>query len=413
MLNCCQQWNFGRLSAFPKGTFRGWLAYFGLTLIAFVVFGGILGKLSGRRFIKTAKQSAISQTESGVIDDGNLEQFEATCFNEKTDKTFMEGWEAFKGARFDYPSKYVDSDTIKAKYSGKKFKVGLISTAIVLLVFALVFVVYGLVQVKSAGGVDIAVYCVVLALPIILMLSYVFVKPEKKTGAALDQMLEDLDTAVKLQRHVERKVDNSRLYEIENRIRDVIIHEQSKPIPSKKDQLEKQKAQELEMADEDLDDIRDEIFADDNVEEPVAEEPVAEEPAAEVEAPVEKPKKVIPFEPFVKVLDEAIEKGYSKATMRKMANILVLAFGKFQEPAQREPLKTPSENSSSNTKRRLKEKGRRKRNMSRQTQRLSRKPTANGKTPTRNNKDAISPTNRWGFFMRLKRKMSQKYGGFL
>lgn len=93
------------------------------------------------------------------------------------------------------------------------------------------------------------------------------------------------------------------------------------------------------MADEDLDDIRDEIFADDNVEEPVAEEPVAEEPAAEVEAPVEKPKKVIPFEPFVKVLDEAIEKGYSKATMRKMANILVLAFGKFQEPAQRETLK--------------------------------------------------------------------------
>ena len=263
-----------------RALFCGLVIVLGLTLIAFVVFGGILGKLSGRRFIKSCKTIGNFANESGVIDDGNLEQFEATCFNEKTDKTFMEGWEAFKGARFDYPSKYVDSDTIKAKYSGKKFKVGLISTAIALFVFALVFVVYGLVQVKSAGGVDIAVYCVVLALPIILMLSYVFVKPEKKTGAALDQMLEDLDTAVKLQRHVERKVDNSRLYEIENRIRDVIIHEQSKPIPSKKDQLEKQKAQELEMADEDLDDIRDEIFADDNVEEPVAEEPVAEEPAA-------------------------------------------------------------------------------------------------------------------------------------
>lgn len=56
------------------------------------------------------------------------------------------------------------------------------------------------------------------------------------------------------------------------------------------------------MADEDLDDIRDEIFADDNVEEPVAEEPVAEEPvveepvveepAAEVEEPVENPKRL-------------------------------------------------------------------------------------------------------------------------
>lgn len=165
-----------------RALFCGLVIVLGLTLIAFVVFGGILGKLSGRRFIKSCKTIGNFANESGVIDDGNLEQFEATCFNEKTDKTFMEGWEAFKGARFDYPSKYVDSDKIKAKYSGKKFKVGLISTAIALLVFALVFVVYGLVQVKSAGGVDITIYCVVLALPIILMLSYAFVKPEKKTA---------------------------------------------------------------------------------------------------------------------------------------------------------------------------------------------------------------------------------------
>lgn len=117
-----------------RALFCGLVIVLGLTLIAFVVFGGILGKLSGRRFIKSCKTIGNFANESGVIDDGNLEQFEATCFNEKTDKTFMEGWEAFKGARFDYPSKYVDSDTIKAKYSGKKFKVGLISTAIVLLV---------------------------------------------------------------------------------------------------------------------------------------------------------------------------------------------------------------------------------------------------------------------------------------
>ncbi|UKI14327.1 MAG: hypothetical protein L6V85_09785 [Clostridiales bacterium] len=83
-----------------------------------------------------------------------------------------------------------------------------------------------------------------------------------------------------------------------------------------------------------------------------------------------------------------------------MANILVLAFGKFQEPAQRETLKkTPSENSSSNTKRRLKEKGRRKRNMSRQTQRLSRKPTANGKTPTQNNIKCDIPDKSSGIFL--------------
>ena len=338
-----------------KALFCGLVIVLGLTLIAFVVFGGILGKLSGRRFIKSCKTIGNFANESGVINDGNLEQFEATCFNEKTDKTFMEGWEAFKGARFDYPSKYVDAEKVKAKFSSKKFKIGLISTVVALIVFALTFVIYGLVQVKSGEAVDITLYCVVLALPIILLLSYAFVKPEKKTDAAFDQMLEDLDTAVRLQRHVERKVDNSRLYEIENRIRDVIIHEQSKPIPSKKDQLEKQKAQELAMVDEDLDDIRDEIFADDDeeelvapveekVEEPVLEE-VTEEPAAEVEepakeeAPVEKPKKVIPFEPFIQVLDEAIEKGYPKATMRKMANILVLAFGKFTEPAQRETLK--------------------------------------------------------------------------
>lgn len=320
-----------------KALLCGILVVVGLTLIGFIVFGGLLGKLSGRRFIKSCKTIGNFANESGVINDDNLEQFEATCFNEKTDKTFMEGWEAFKEARFDYPSTYVDSDKIKGKFSGKKFKVALISTVCALFIFATVFVIYGIVKVQSTGAYDIALYSIVLALPIILLLSYVFVKPEKKPSASLDQMLEDLDTAVRLQHHVERKVDNSRLYDIENRIRDVIISEQTKPIPSKKDQLEKQRAQELDLVDEDLNDIRDEILDDEPAAE-VVEEPAQEEPVQE-EVPVEKPKKVIPFEPFVKVLDEAIAKGYSKNTMRKMANILVLAFGKFTEPEQRETLK--------------------------------------------------------------------------
>lgn len=357
--------NFWQGWAVPeKALFCGLVIVFGLTLVGFIVFGSVLGKLSGRKFVKSCKTVSNFANESGVIDDGNLEQFEATCFNEKTDKTFMEGWEAFKEARFDYPSTYIDSEKVKAKFSSRSFKVGLISTVAALMIFATVFVLYGIFQVKGGEAVDITLYSIVLAFPLILLLSYAFVKPEKKTSAAFDQMLEDLDTAVRLQRHVERKIDNSRLYDIENRIRDVIIHEQSKPIPSKKDQLEKQKAQAL--AEEELDDIRDELFddepeeefveevnepvedvkeveeepaAEELVEEPAKEEEVPEEEPAKEEEPAPAPKKVIPFEPFINLLDAAIAKGYPKATMRKMANILVLAFGKFTEPAQRDALK--------------------------------------------------------------------------
>ena len=163
--------------------------------------------------------------------------------------------------------------------------------------------------------------------------------------------MDDLDTAVKLQNYVERKIDNNRLVDIQNRIKDVILYEQSKPIPTKKDQLERRKAaEEAAKKEEELDDVRAELFDDEpvaaepieyeavptapaaEVVAPAAEvaapeeetEPVAEEDAAPVEEETAQPapvaeKKVIPFEPFSNVLNQVVESDYPTTTLRKVA----------------------------------------------------------------------------------------------
>lgn len=332
------------------------VSFIGITLIAFIVFGAVLGRLSGRRFVKSCRTISDFSNQSGVINDGNLEQFEAACFDEKTDETFMEGWESFKTARFGYPSEYIDSVKIKSRFDSSKFKIALFVTSGALFLIATVFAIYFFVGLGLQSGYDLIPVIVFLVLPVILLLSYAFVKPEKKPRETFDLMLEDLDTAVRLQRYVERKIDNRRLYEIEDRIRDVIIAEKTKPIPSKKDQIDKKLREEeaLSEYEEDLDDIREELLEDLPDDQPSAErievtneevssdenESVEEEATAtETDTNAEPAKKTVPFEPFVAVLNEAIDHGYPKSTLRKIANILVLAFGKFTEPAQREILK--------------------------------------------------------------------------
>ena len=332
------------------------VSFIGITLIAFIVFGAVLGRLTGRRFIKSCRTISDFANQSGVINDGNLEQFEAACFDEKTDETFMEGWESFKTARFGYPSEYIDSVKIKSRFDSSKFKIALFVTSGALFLIATVFAIYFFVGLGLQSGYDLIPVIVFLVLPVILLLSYAFVKPEKKPRETFDLMLEDLDTAVRLQRYVERKIDNRRLYEIEDRIRDVIIAEKTKPIPSKKDQIDKKLREEeaLSEYEEDLDDIREELLEDLPDDQPSAErievtneevssdenESVEEEATAtETDTNAEPAKKPVPFEPFVAVLNEAIDHGYPKSTLRKIANILVLAFGKFTEPAQREILK--------------------------------------------------------------------------
>lgn len=332
------------------------VSFIGITLIAFIVFGAVLGRLSGRRFVKSCRTISDFSNQSGEINDGNLEQFEAACFDEKTDETFMEGWESFKTARFGYPSEYIDSVKIKSRFDSSKFKIALFVTSGALFLIATVFAIYFFVGLGLQSGYDLIPVIVFLVLPVILLLSYAFVKPEKKPRETFDLMLEDLDTAVRLQRYVERKIDNRRLYEIEDRIRDVIIAEKTKPIPSKKDQIDKKLREEeaLSEYEEDLDDIREELLEDLPDDQPSAErievtneevssdenESVEEEATAtETDTNAEPAKKTVPFEPFVAVLNEAIDHGYPKTTLRKIANILVLAFGKFTEPAQREILK--------------------------------------------------------------------------
>ena len=355
---------FQQLLTSEKIVFCAYICIVGLTLIGVVVFGIIMSKISSRKFRKSCKIISDFANESGVINDVNLEQFEATCLDDKTNPAMLEGWETFKSARFGYPSEYIDKDKVLSRYCAKNFKKGVLITSLVLFAIAVVAGVYAIIVTRESNQFALLYAIVVMIFPLVIMPCYLPAKPYKKAEVTFDQTMDDLDTAVKLQNYVERKIDNNRLVDIQNRIKDVILSEQSKPIPTKKDQLERRKAaEEAAKKEEDLDDVRAELFDD----EPVAAEPVEYEavptaPAAEVAAPEEETepvaeedaapveeetaqpapvaeKKVIPFEPFSNVLNQVVESDYPTATLRKVANIIVLAFGKFKEPAQREALK--------------------------------------------------------------------------
>ncbi len=369
---------FQQLLTSEKIVFCAYICIVGLTLIGLVVFGIIMAKISSGRFRKSCKVISDFANESGVINDANLEQFEATCLDDKTNPVLLEGWESFKAARFGYPSEYIDKEKVLDRFDAKKFKVGVLVTSLVLFVIAVIVAVFAIIATREGNQYTLLFAIVAMIVPLIILPCYLPAKPKKKAEAAFDQTMDDLDTAVQLQNFVERQVDNSRLLDIQNRIKEVILAEQSKPIPSKKDQLARRKAAEEELAEreeeeESLDDIRAELFADDEpiveyaaeeeeepapAEEPTVEleeipaeeepapaeavaeeEPVEEVAAEEVPAEEPKPKKEVKFEPFVGVLNQVIDGEYDTATLKKIANIIVLAFGKFKEPAQREALK--------------------------------------------------------------------------
>lgn len=322
-----------------KVIFCAYIALGGLIFIGLALFGALCSKISSGKFVKSCKTISDFANESGVINDGNLEQFEATCLDDKTNPVFLEGWDAFKSARFGYPSEYIEKEKTLEKFCARKFKTAVAIYTIVLLLLAVAAAVYTIITSKGNQYSLIYAVCGIIA-PLILLAAYLPCKPYKKADAAFTQTLEDIDTAVQLQHYVQRKVDNARINEAESVIRDVILFEQSKPIPSKKDQIDKPVDA----------DIRAELFEEDvDPAFSVAYNPPVEEPAEYIAAetaeplpepePMPAPKKQIKFEPFVSVLNQAIDGGYGKATLRKLANIIVLAFAKFTESEQREVLK--------------------------------------------------------------------------
>lgn len=396
---------FENLLINEKIVYCSYIAVIGLVLIGIIAFAVILARIASGKFIKSCKKISNFCNDAGIINDDNLEQFEATCLDDHTNAAFLEGWEAFKAARFGYPGEHIDKERVLSAFDDHKFKLGVTVYSLVLFILDIVAAVYAIIATRDTDQYALVFALCSMIIPLIPLAIYLPFKPRKKGEAAFDQTLEDLDTAVRLQRYVERKIDNSRINEINDKIVNVILSEQSKPIPSKKDQLAKMAAFEEDDDDEDLDDIRNEIV-DSDTPEFIADEPVVTIPSVTVpvvdmsmpgekdveetpvenaaveeaaveeapfeetpveEAPVEetsvedtaaedvpaedtaveeKPteeapasKKKIKFEPFVAVLDEAIIKIKSKATLKKLGFVIVLAYGKFKEPEQREVLK--------------------------------------------------------------------------
>lgn len=288
----------GSLPVELKVIFIAYVIVLGIVLGGIAVFGVLIARLSGGKFLKFCRKISDFCAEAEKIDNGNLEQFDATCMDEAASPAFLEGWNAFKQVRFGYPSEHIDKQKVKAEHDTRRFKLSVTVFSLVSFLLTVVLAVSTicLVTMKYTGeyrGMWALALCS-LIVPLLPLAFYLPVSPEKKKDEALDLALEDLDACVHLQKMVERKVDNAALMDIENRIEQVIDSEQNKPVPSKKDQLEP------------------------------------------VPAP---PKKNIKFEPFVSVLNECITRIKNKRSLRKLAGIIILAFGKFREPGQREILK--------------------------------------------------------------------------
>ena len=128
-------------------------------------FGIIMSKISSRKFRKSCKIISDFANESGVINDANLEQFEATCLDDKTNPAMLEGWETFKSARFGYPSEYIDKDKVLSRYCAKNFKKGVLITSLVLFAIAVVAGVYAIIVTRESNQFALLYAIVVMIFP--------------------------------------------------------------------------------------------------------------------------------------------------------------------------------------------------------------------------------------------------------
>lgn len=279
-----------------KAVFAVYLIVLGIVAGGAAAFGALLYRMSKGRFLGFCRKISDFCAEAGIIDDGNLEQFDATCMDENADPAFLEGWNSFKEVRFGYPGEFIDREKVDAVHDSRRFKLAVLLFSLISFLFSVVLSVSTicLVSAKYAGEYQSlwALAICGLILPLIPLAVFLPLCPERKNREAFDLALEDLDVCVRLQRMVERKVDSAMLEDIERRIAEIVRAEQNKPVPSKVEQL--------------------------------------------AEA---KPRKKIRFAPFVELLNQCIERIKTKSRLKKLAALLVAAYGRFREPDQRAALK--------------------------------------------------------------------------
>lgn len=247
------------------------IALFVISIVAFVII-----KLAGRNVgVKKLVDflNGVSDFAKNVdkIDDVNMQQFEATCLSENCPKAFTDGWETFKTARFGYPSEYFEKNDFSTNLDVKKHNKKATITLVILYVLSVGVFGAGVWLLDPSASMTNVVYLIgrilrfasICLIPWLVLFSASRNKTEKVTSA-LDNMLDSLDAKVQIQKHESYAIDVSKLDSVINLISQIIDEEENKPIPTKKEQLEKAAALEAESQ-EDAEEIADE--SDESVEE--------------------------------------------------------------------------------------------------------------------------------------------------
>lgn len=373
-----------------------------LALVVVLFILHVVGKGVGKKEGNAKYAASVSKylQDNGEVNEGNLAPFTDTCFGEKAPAAYKEGWAAFVESRFGYPSECFDkAKCVKPVKTKKSVKAkGFLAASAVLFAVAAGFATS---FAKAAVAFAIPVVALVCYWIICAKAFKLDKKLSAEEEAAFDALMEDLDVNVALQQYFDYQRDTSDLSELSDAINEIADFENNKPDvqPAPVEETEEAPAEEEEnlFADEEetaepveeVEEVVEEApieetveeeaqeeaqeeeapVEEESVEEPaeeevaepaeeevpastVEEEAVEEAPAEEVveeaqeevaeEAPAPTPEEIKNaqiFKPFMTVLNKTLKKGYNRATLKKVAQIAILAYKKFDKPEQREEIK--------------------------------------------------------------------------
>ncbi|HCE34242.1 MAG TPA: hypothetical protein DEQ88_02585, partial [Clostridiales bacterium] len=370
-----------------------------LVVVLFVLH--VVGKGVGKKEGNAKYAASVSKylQDNGEVNEGNLAPFTDTCFGEKAPAAYKEGWAAFVDSRFGYPSECFDkAKCVKPVRTKKSVKAkGFLAASAVLFAVAAGFATN---YTRAAVAFAIPVVALVCYWIVCARAFKLDQKLSAEEEAAFDALMEDLDANVALQQYFDYQRDTSDLSELSDAINEIADFENNKPDvqPAPVEETEEAPAEEEEnlFADEEeataepveeVEEVEEEAPVEETVEETadeevteeapveeeIVEEPAEEEiaepaeeevpastveeaveeaPAEEVaqeaqeevveEAPAPTPEEIKNaqiFKPFMTVLNKTLKKGYNRATLKKVAQIAILAYKKFDKPEQREEIK--------------------------------------------------------------------------
>ncbi len=368
-----------------------------LALVVVLFILHVVGKGVGKKEGNAKYAASVSKylQDNGEVNEGNLAPFTDTCFGEKAPAAYKEGWAAFVDSRFGYPSECFDkAKCVKPVKTKKSVKAkGFLAASAVLFAVAAGFATN---YTRAAVAFAIPVVALVCYWIVCARAFKLDKKLSAEEEAAFDALMEDLDANVALQQYFDYQRDTSDLSELSDAINEIADFENNKPDvqPAPVEETEEAPAEEEEnlFADEEeataepaeeVEEVAEEAPVEETAEEEVTEEaPVEEEiveepaeeeiaepaeeevpastveetveeaPAEEVveeaqeevveEAPAPTPEEIKNaqiFKPFMTVLNKTLKKGYNRATLKKVAQIAILAYKKFDKPEQREEIK--------------------------------------------------------------------------